>query len=404
MKNILFITEKFPYPLDTGGKIRTFHMLKGLSLEYNITLVTTGTIDDEKYIHEINIVCKKVYLVKAEKQKYLTSVFYAIRNFFSSVPFVVERHHSNEMEKLIRKLAYINDIVHFDHLDASIYYKCLPRNIPIVLDEHNIVSNQLRTYAIDAKGSIQGKYAQIQYGKTVRYESNICNNVTKCLVCSESDMAYLHNIAKSALISVVPNGVDIDYFTSNTVGAENVKYDIIDDVSVIFVGALDYGPGSSAVTHFCNDILPLVREVFPKLTFIAVGQNPNRSLLAMAKQDSRFVLTGRIDDVRSYMQQANVFVVPLRSGSGTRLKILSAMSMKLPVISTTIGAEGLAVTHGENILIADSPQEFSSSVVKILKDQAFAEKISSAGRNLVEEIYSWDVIWKQLLAIYRDIR
>lgn len=404
MKKILFVTEKFPYPLDSGGRIRTFNILKGLARKYEISLVTSVEHERQKeYVPELEKLCRRVDIVEAPTETRFRLGLKIIKNLGSPIPIVVERHHLHGIAAIVRARAAECDAVHFDHLDTSMYLSDIPATATTVIDEHNIVSNQVRTSAECESNPLKRFYMRLQQKKTERYEATVCKKVTQCLVCSDIDRAYLGNMAKTAHVATIPNGVDIEYFAHKSPRSPSGAIKPDSGASIVFVGALDYGPGGTAVKYFCDDVLPLIHTVMPDLRFFVVGQNPPAYLQALAKQDPRIVLTGRVDDVRPYMTQSKVFVVPLRSGSGTRLKILSAMAMGIPVVSTTIGAEGLDLKHGENILIADTPERFSEAVMTLLQDQALADAITRNARELVEQIYNWEVITERLLSVYGSI-
>lgn len=404
MKKILFITEKFPYPLDSGGRIRTYHILKGLAKEYEVCLITSIEHNKQRdLLPELEKLCNEVYTVDTSPDGKLSLLLKILKNMCSSIPIVVGRHYIPGVAEKIRELAAKHNVVHFDHLDATIYMSEIPESAITVLDEHNIVTNQIKTCADIEKNPLKRLYMRLQQKKTESYEANICNQVSQCLVCSDTDNNYLKNLANKSIVVTVPNGVDVDYFTD-----ESWSEGVTDSLpgaqqSVIFVGALDYGPGGAAVRYFYEDIFPRIRENYPEMQFVAVGQSPSAHLQSIARRDPNLILTGRVDDVRPYVARSKVFVVPLRSGSGTRLKILSAMAMGVPVVSTSIGAEGLNVTHGENILIADKAETFSEAVVQLLHNQGFADYVSQNARKLVEETYSWPVVWENLLYSYRRI-
>jgi len=403
-KKILFITEKFPYPLDSGGRIRTYNILKGLSQKYEINLVTAIEHEGQKkYIHELEKLCRTVDIVEAPADTKFSLGLKILKNLGSSIPIVVERHHLHDIAALVRVRAAGCDAVHFDHLDASIYLADIPETAKTVIDEHNIVSNQIRTSADCENNLLKRFYMRLQQKKTERYEAAVCGKVTQCFVCSDTDRSYLRNMATDAIVETIPNGVDMDYFTNSHGCSPASASGSKSGQSIVFVGALDYGPGGGAVKYFCDDILPLIHKVMPELQFFAVGQNPPTYLKDLEKRDFRIVITGRVDDVRPYLAQSNVFVVPLRSGSGTRLKILSAMAMSIPVVSTTIGAEGLNMRHEEHILIADTPEEFSAAVITLLQNKALADSIAHKAQEYVEATYSWDVITDKLLSVYGNI-
>ncbi|GAK51419.1 glycosyl transferase, group 1 [Candidatus Moduliflexus flocculans] len=407
--NILFITEKFPYPLDSGGRIRTFHILKGLSQEHRITLITTIEQETQRqYLPDLQKICRDVTVITVKNETSVQLGKKILRNILSPIPIVVERHYQPEVAATVSRLLQSGDssfdVVHFDHLDASIYANCLPPGMLTVLDEHNIVSNQIMTSAEVERNLLKRLYMQFQAQKTLRYEPDVCRKMTCCFVCSDTDKGYLMNIAKEAHVVTIPNGVDVEYFSDASWRRQaSIKLPPAPQ-AMIFVGTLDYGPGATATRYFCHRILPLIHAQIPEATFLAVGQNPPQYLRDLANQDARILVTGRVDDIRPYVDRAKVFVVPLRSGSGTRLKILDAMAMSIPVVSTTIGAEGLNIRSGENILIADTPEDFSAAVLKLLQDDSFAASIKQNAFRFVRETYSWNTIWRDLLHAYQELK
>lgn len=405
---ILFITEKFPYPLDSGGRIRTYHILKGLSQEHEVTLITIIEKEDQRqYIPELEKVCREVRAIRAPCETPFQLGLKLVKNLFSTVPIVVERHYlpgiADEIKKQLQNGRSNFDVVHFDHLDASIYWHCAPETMITVLDEHNIVSNQIKTSADAERNPLKQFYMRFQLRRTVRYEAEVCQKMTCCFVCSDIDKSYLLNMAKDARIVTIPNGVDVEYFRDRS-WRTNVQGSLVQEPnSMIFVGTLDYGPGATAVRYFCEEILPLIQEKVPNMRFWAVGQNPPQYLQNLAERDKRIIVTGRVDDIRPYVARSKVFVVPLKSGSGTRLKILDAMAMGIPVISTSIGAEGLDVSSGEQILLADTPELFSAAVLQVLQDNDVANTIRENAFKLVQEKYAWKKVWTDLLAAYQEL-
>ncbi len=397
---ILFVSEKFPYPLDTGGKIRTYHIIKGLSQEHEISLITTIDAEEQQRdIPELEKICREVRGINAAEETPLQLGIKILKNLFSPVPIVVERHYVPEVtDEIQRQIKHTNfDVVHFDHLDASFYLPYIPDTMTTVLDEHNIVSNQVKTSAEAEPNLFKKLYMMFQLKKTIRYESDICPKMTRCLVCSDADKAYLLKMARKTKVVTIPNGVDVDYFSDTS------SQDRQGTNAVIFVGTLDYGPGAIAVQYFCEEILPLIQKGISNFHFYAVGQNPPGYLRKLAERDKHITLTGRVDDIRPYVAKADVFVVPLKSGSGTRLKILDAMAMGIPIVSTSIGAEGLEVCSGEHLLIADTSEAFSSAVLQLLQDDSLRETVRENAFQLVRGKYSWGKIWIDLLKVYKDL-
>lgn len=402
--NILFISENFPYPLDSGGRIRTYHILKGLSQEHDVTLVTTADSDRKlRDVPELEKVCRNVSVVSTSPETSAQLGLKLLKNLVSPVPIVVERHYVPAVAQEITRLCAATefDVVHFDHLDASIYARHIPASVRTVLDEHNIVTNQVKTSIAAEPNRLKGLYMQSQLGKTRRYEAATCPTMTRCLVCSDRDKEYLLDMAPATRISTIPNGVDVEYFQQTSQFREESGRDA--PPAMIFVGMLDYGPGGVGGRYFCKEILPLIQEAILDVKFYAVGQNPPRYLQALAEQNPNVVLTGRVDDIRPYVAKAQVFVVPLQSGSGTRLKILDAMSMGIPVVSTSIGAEGLDVQSGEHLIIADTPHTFSEAVVQLLRDSQLGERMCANAFELVQAHYSWQRVWERLLKSYTNM-
>jgi len=412
--HILFITEKFPYPLDSGGKIRTYHILKGLSQEHDVTLITTVDHDElRQYIPELNKICQQVIVINAPHETTYQLGVKVLKSLISPIPIVVERHYSQEVARAVQEQFHDSrshfDVVHFDHLDASLYLRDIPSGtFRTVLDEHNIVTNQIKTSADAEQNVLKRGYMRLQQKKTYQYEINTCYAMTRNFVCSEKDKAYLLGMAQpgmlhSSHVVTIPNGVDVEYF-SDTSWLDDSQEDFSQaSRTMIFVGTLDYGPGGAAVRYFCEDILPLIQQNIPDVRFFAVGQNPPTYLKTLADHDSRIVVTGRVDDIRPYVARSNVFVVPLKSGSGTRLKILDAMAMRIPIVSTSIGAEGLEVRSEEHLLLADTPETFSAAVLRLLEDDNLATRIRDNARRLVQDRYSWTTIWGDLLTAYKEL-
>jgi glycosyltransferase involved in cell wall biosynthesis len=292
--------------------------------------------------------------------------------------------------------------VHFDHLDSSIYSSLLGENQLKVLDEHNIVTNQIITSYKVENNFLLRLLLKSQITKTKCYETKSVQDMDLCFVCSERDGEYLTEFTSKANIKVIPNGVDIQYFSQhqNTIPDEISHFD--KSKTLVFVGTLDYGPGETAVLHFLENVYPQLKNAEPEINFVAVGQNPSSRLLKFSNED--IIFTGRVDDIRPYVNNSCIFIVPLLSGSGTRLKILDAMAMKIPVVSTSIGAEGLDVQHENNIMIADTPQDFINCIIQLQRDSELANTIVENGFQLVNNTYGWEIIWKKLLKAYDNTR
>ena len=276
----------------------------------------------------------------------------------------------------------------------SIYADAVPQKIIKVLDEHNIVVNQINTIIETEHKIVRKLLLKYEYWKLKKYEEQICNQMNLCLVCSEKDKSALRQLGVTRKITVIPNGVDLNYFSVSSFASSNGH-------DLIFVGTLDYDPCEKGVWYFCDKILPLIKHQIPDVRFVAIGRNPSKRLQVIATANSGITLTGRVEDIRPFIYRARVFVVPLLSGSGTRLKILEAMAMGIPVVTTSIGVEGIEAVSGEHLWIADSPTEFTKAIVRLLCNLNEAEEIRIKARLLVESQYSWLTICHKLLQEYK---
>jgi len=402
---ILFITEQLPYPLDSGGRIRTFHILKGLAQHHSITLVTSSNRDSLKEPLDIlGSFCSSVRICTAIKTSPLARAKHLMSCAINDKPAWLFLRYNKMMGEMISSVideGYY-DAVHYDHLDATIYEKCLRRDCATILDEHNIVTNQIRTTAKSHSSPLMRFALKAEANKIRRYEASQIAKMTMCLVCSEADRDSLFGMVPSTHAVSIPNGVDLSYFRPSpkirTLSQDQQPRNIV------FVGSLDYLPCAIAVEFFLRDILPSLREIIPNVQFYIVGSNPSIALRRLAESIPNVVLTGRVADTRPYLIDADVSVVPILSGSGTRLKILEAMAMGVPVVSTTIGAEGLFVENNRHLLLADTARAFAQAIAKLLTTPALAENIRKNALSLVRTCYSWDIIQRQLLSAYESIR
>jgi glycosyltransferase involved in cell wall biosynthesis len=264
---------------------------------------------------------------------------------------------------------------------------------PIVLDEHNLEYELLRRSNAVESSRIRRAFAATESRKVEREEVSTWNRVTGCVLTSEREEAIVKRAAPRVATAVVPNGVALDYFRPS---ASEVT-----PGSVVFTGLMTYRPNADGVSYFIRRIFPAIRASRADAVFTAVGwglPDDVRPLLG-----GGVFHTGRVDDIRPYLAKASVVVVPLRIGSGTRLKVLEALAMAKPVVSTTVGCEGIDVSHGEHLLIADDPADFAAAVTSLLEDPAEAASLGRRGRALVESRYGWERSVAELERFHRSL-
>jgi glycosyltransferase involved in cell wall biosynthesis len=407
---VLFITEQFPYPLDTGGNVRTFHLLKGLAEEHEVVLLAT-TRDglSEERLDAVRPWCSQIQIVRVPEGRPLRDAMLLARSLIDRSALALTRHFRSEVSDRIGALMADGrrgagaaaasrpafDAVHFNHLDAALYADRVPNGVRKVLDEHNVVTNQVRTMLASEPPGVRRWVLEREVRKLPRFEAGLCNAMDLCLACSEDDAQSLRALGVHRPLSVVPNGVDLEYF--HPAGGEP------EPCTMVFVGTLDYEPCEKGVWYFCREILPLIRRQMPQARFVAIGRHPSKRLRNLAASDPAIRLPGRVEDVRQHVWSAAVSVVPLLSGSGTRLKILEAMAMGSPVVSTSIGIEGIGARDRVHALIADDPQDFAAAALRVMSDRALAGRLAVSGRALVESRFGWPSVRRALLEGYRAL-
>ena len=390
---ILFLAPRMPLPADTGGKIRTFNILKQLAAESSLHLVCYSfEADDKNYLGELHALGIKVTLVPMAETTAFQKITWLL---FHGLPISLVKYHTKAMKETISQLIEKEtfDAVHVDHLHMAHYLDCFD-HLPSMLDEHNVEYKILQRCAAVEKSFPKRLAYKAQSKKMNQFEADMAQKFSCVFACSTDDRLLLNKITNGLVpIYVVPNGVDTDYFQPN-------PNEEMED-ALVFTGSMDWLPNDDAITYFCKEILPLIWQKNAKIKLYVVGKSPSVAVKELAARDNRVIVTGRVDDVRPYIAKSKVFVVPLRVGGGTRLKILEAMAMGKAIVSTTIGAEGITYAMDENIVLADTPDEFAEKTVNAISDNNKIKGLGKSGRSLVLESYDWRVVGRQLRHFYK---
>lgn len=368
----IFLVRDLPNGTTSGYKKRNFYFLKELErLNIDVVLVR----EDE--------ICRHT-----NKNK---SLLIAIFSLFSILPFSIISRYVPTIKERIKK--YITEDT-IDMLICDSIYRSL--NIPLdfkgrkILFEHNIESGIFKRYAESEKNILKKIFVYIEYLKMRTFQKKIWKKFDTCIVCSELDKKILTVEAAHKNVVVVNNGVDTSYFTSDATHYAPCTM----HQSILYTGQISWFPNEDAVLHFVKGIFPIIKAKNPQVKFYIVGDKPSERVRKLAHSDRSIVVTGFVEDVREYMREASVFVVPLRIGGGTRLKILEALSMGKAVVSTSIGCEGLDLEDKKHIIIKDEPAEFAAAVSELLHDEGLRISLGNNGRRLVERSYDWDVVFR----------
>ena len=380
------------HPLDTGGKIRTYNMLRELKKRHQITYVAlcpTGTRKEflqsaAEYSHE------QIWIPWEETAK-RTPRFYRelFGNVFSELPYVIQKYQSSEMARRIRELdaAGQHDLIICDFLTPAVnLFSDPPLRSKTLIFQHNVESQIWERLFQNARG-LKKIYFRQQWKRLEKFEGKTCAQADGVAAVSEEDCRLMRKLfGLKNLLGAVPTGVDVEYFSAATRRAKQPQ-------SLVFLGSMDWMPNIDGAKFFVEEIFPLVRRKFPNSTLAMVGRNPPPQIKELEKT-SGVQVTGTVADVRPYLGQAEVMIVPLRIGGGTRIKIFEGMASGIPVVSTTIGAEGLPVRSGENIFLADSPDEFANRICQLFEQAEWRTRLGKNGFALVKNEFSWEAATK----------
>jgi sugar transferase (PEP-CTERM/EpsH1 system associated) len=393
---ILWLKSDLLLPLDKGGKLRTWHLMRQLAKHHAITFLSYA--DPEQPVEDIEgmrEVASEVITVPRRDAAKGTLAFYldAARHLVDSRPYAVAKYESAPYKQaLLDAMARTTfDLIVCDFLPPVVN---MPKRLPCpsVLFTHNVEAEIWRRHAETSGSFLKRQLYGAQYRRMLRFEGQTLRRFDGVLAVSDADretFARLYPGAASRPIHVVPTGVDTAFFSPPDTDAGTASPAA--SRSLIFTGSMDWLPNEDAMLFFCRDILPLIRTEEPDVTLSIVGRAPTPAVRRLAGEHGVHV-TGRVDDVRPYMRDAAVYIVPLRIGGGTRLKIFEAMAMRKAVVSTAVGAEGLPVTGGEHLLLADEPRGFARGVVRLLRDLDKRRAVEQAARQLVVSKYDWSVV------------
>jgi sugar transferase (PEP-CTERM/EpsH1 system associated) len=390
---ILWLKNDLLLPLDKGGRLRTWHLMRQLAPRHEITyLAFVDPGEHPAHLTGMREVAAAVETVSRTEVRKGTMRFYGrvLRHLADPVPYAVGQYRSREYQKRVRTLLASE---HFDLVVADFLMQVvnLPTVLPCpaVLFTHNVESEIWRRHTETATGLRRTLFA-MQYRRMLRYEGNALRRFDGLLAVSEADretFGRLYPGIDLSALHVIPTGVDTDFYSPAPSAPDSRE--------LVFTGSMDWLPNEDGVLWFCRDVLPLIRREIPDVTLSIVGRAPSAAVKKLA--DERGVrVTGRVDDVRPYMAAAAAFVVPLRIGGGTRLKIFEAMAVAKAVVSTGIGAEGLPVTHDRDILLADEPNSFARAVVRVLRQLDERRQLEAAGRQLVAQHFDWSAVAREL--------
>jgi len=395
---ILWVKVGGLWPANTGGRLRSFNLIRELSAEHEVSVITTHhPSEDGAALAQQLPRCKKVLSIPHASVK-RTSPMFALSLFgswFSTLPVDIYKSRIGALRRLVNHtLAQERfDLIVADFLFAAPNVP-LHGDTPVVFFSHNVeYMIWQRLCDIDAN-PIRRALLELEWRKMRRYEARVCEQAALTVAVSAEDREQLKLDAQTARIRAVPTGVDIDYFRPD---------DTVEEVptELVFTGSMDWHPNEDGILYFIAEILPRIRAELPQVRLTVAGRNPSAKLQAAA-QEAGVNVTGTVDDIRPHISRAAVYVVPLRVGGGTRLKIFEALAMGKAVVSTTIGAEGLPLEDGVHLLRADTAESFAAAVLSLLRDKAERQRLGRNGRELMEQRFSWPKVARCFAGFCRE--
>jgi glycosyltransferase involved in cell wall biosynthesis len=388
---ILFLASSHPLPANNGHKLRTWSLLRALTLEGHSVTLLSFAHTDETLPHPAasTDLCEQVTTVPLSlvKLAHRSDLSGRLRRLSSATPYAIARFTSPGMRKQVT--THLQR--HFDAIVCDLFTitHVPPTKVPLVYNGDNIEHLILRRYLQTARNPAVRAYAWLEAAKMKRWERHALTRSAVAMTCSLCDQEVMTRLSPTTPVTVVRNVVDVDSYPATDGGIPN---------RILFHGGMDWYPNQDAVIYFGTQILPILRSRIPDVHLVVAGRNPPSSLLQRFSQDTHVTFTGTVEDMRLELSKASVCVVPLRIGSGTRLKILEAAAMGRPTVSTTIGAEGLAFLHDRDILIADDPTSFAKSVATLLQHPRLRRGLASEARRTVETFYSLENMRREMRA------
>lgn len=394
---ILWVKAGKLVPLDSGGRIRSYHILKELTRRHEVNLFSyyVGR-QDEAYEQEVlrHFPGAVVENIGAPEDSLPGRLWGFLRRLPAPAPYTVTRFTDAKVQHRIA--GWFNerrfDVAVCDFLAVSLSFpKVL--TIPTVLFQHNVESELWRRRALEERNWLKRIIYQLEAAKMFRYESATVSRFPHVIAVSEQDRDLMAAMTDALKITVVPTGVDLKKYRA-AAGASSTRS------LVVFTGSMDWDPNIDGVEFFCREVWPQVRVRVPAAQFRIVGRNPHRRVQALASDSVE--VTGTVPSVTEHLREAAVITVPLRIGGGTRLKIYEAMAMGKAIVSTSIGAEGLEVHPDRAILLADDPESFANLVVRLLRDLEFRQRIEKAAAELVTQ-YDWSVVSERFEEVLKRV-
>jgi glycosyltransferase involved in cell wall biosynthesis len=408
--HILFLTQILPYPPDSGPKVKTWHVLKYLSQSgYKITLASFIRPEEEPFVEKVREICSQVHVVPIKRSR-LADIGYLLRSHLSGRPFLIERDDLYPMQKLVNDLVQAGsfDFIHADQLTMAQFAirgatSTSPGKRPrVIFDAHNAVWTIVERMQERASWFLKPVLG-IEAQRVKRYEGELQKKVDHVLAVTDVDQVALgqalafskvHESDHIAPITVIPIVVNTQQLqpVSRKPKSQNI----------VTLGTLHYPPNADGIRWFANEVFPSITQRLPGTTLTIIGKNPPQDFLVLAARNPNTIkVTGYVADLVPYLEESALMVVPVRAGGGMRVRILEALAYAMPVVTTTVGLEGIQAVPGRDVLVADTALDFANKVLHLLEDFSLREELAKNGRQLAEQKYDWQAVLDSMKQIYK---
>ena len=387
-KKLVIIVSRFPFPLEKGDKLRAFHQIKELSSTYSITLIaTTDSKVSKESIEQLRKYCSTIYIFRLSK---ISIAFNLFVQLFTKKPFQIGYFYSSKNYYRINKIL---DEIKPDHIYCQLirvsefvknYHHCKK-----TIDYMDALSKGIERRI--EKAPFYSKWLfKIESKRLAIYERQIFDYFENHIIISDQDRELILHPKKST-IECIPNGVDNSFFETIS---EQKKYDLL------FVGNMSYAPNVEAANYISTELIPNLKKSNPTISFLISGANPHSSILKLAKNNSTISVSGWVDDIRKSYAQGKIFVAPMMIGTGMQNKLIEAMAMGIPCITTSLANNAIKALNNESIIVANTKEEFIDAIEKLLSDSIYYSKIADGGKAFVKNNYNWKTTSQKLSSIF----
>lgn len=402
---VLFLTQIIPFPPNAGPRVKTWHVLNYLvERGHEVTLASFVREDEVEFVPVLEQLCTAVYTVPIKRSR-VDDVQYWVKSNLSGRPFLIERDDLPEMRALVQQLMATQefDVVHADQLTMTQFAldakKVSGKRPFIIFDAHNATWTIWERMRQNAPFFLKPVY-KLEEQRIKKYEGMLVDVFDHTMVVIDPDRdALLEGLRADnrhpirSRISSIPIAIDAEKLqpTQRQAGSCNI----------MTLGSLNYPPNADGIRWFMEAVFPLIRAQVADVTLTVIGKNPPADFIDIANRyPGKINVTGYVDDLTPYMEEAALMVVPVRAGSGMRVRLLEAFARAMPAVTTTIGLEGIHATHGKEILVADDEASFAKETLRLLQNPALQATLARNGRQLAEEKYDWRAVLKQMDAVY----